>query len=120
MEVGTDIVKISRIKSIKNQDRFLSKNFAENEIEYINKKNGQAQTIAGMFACKEAVLKALGIGISGGVRLNEICILHEPNGRPFVQITSQLNYFLNLKNCNTISVSISHDGDYAVAFCIIC
>ena len=120
MEVGTDIVKISRIKSIKKQDDFLSKNFAETEIEYINKKSDKTQTIAGLFACKEAVLKALGIGIGGGVRLNEICILHEQNGRPFVQITPQLNYFLNLKNCNTISVSISHDGDYAVAFCIIC
>ena len=120
MEVGVDIVEIARIEKMQKQAEFLKKYFSLQEIEYINKKGCKAQTIAGLYACKEAVLKALGVGIGAGIRLNEISILHEANGRPYIEITPQLNYYLNLKNCNNIAVSISHDGGYAVAFCTIC
>ena len=120
MEAGVDVVEINRIEKIKNHNLFLTKNFTESEIDYIAKKGGNAQTIAGLFACKEAILKALGLGIGRGLKLNEISIVHKPNGSPYVEITPQLNYYLNLLNCNSISVSISHDAGIAVAFCIIC
>ena len=119
MEVGVDIVQVSRIEKMQNQNGFLNKYFAKSEIEHINKKNNKFQTIAGLYACKEAVLKAMGIGIGGGVRLSDICICHDQKGKPFIEVSAQINYYLNLKNCNSIAVSISHDGDFAVAFCTI-
>ena len=119
MEVGVDIVQIERIEKLTNQAEFLKKYFSLPEIEYINSKNAKAQTIAGLYACKEAVLKAIGIGIGAGIRLNEISVLYDQNGKPYVQVTPQLNYYLNLKNCNNISLSISHERDSAVAFCTI-
>lgn len=118
MQVGVDIVKIERFTELLTSS-FLNKYFTESEQEYIQSKANKTQTLAGLYACKEAVLKALGIGIGNGIRLNEINIIHK-NGQPFIEVTSQIDYYLNKLNCSQISVSISHDGDYAVAFCTIC
>lgn len=119
MEVGVDIVEVKRFADMQNQTGFLKKYFAQSEIDYIIKKGNRTQTIAGLYAAKEAVLKALGIGIGAGIRLNELCVLHDSAGKPFVEVNAQLNYYLNLKNCNSVAISISHDGGYAVAFCTI-
>ena len=61
-----------------------------------------------------------GIGIGAGLKLAEISICHDAFGKPFVEITPQIQYYLGLKNCSQISVSISHDGEYAIAVCVIC
>lgn len=100
-KIGTDIVKISRMeKSIKNES-FLWRVFTEKEIEYCKK----AETYAGIFAAKEAYFKAIGTGITAP--MTSIEILHNDRGKPY------LNGF---SNCD---VSISHDGDYAIATVII-
>lgn len=118
MKNGVDIVDISRLKKL-NLDLFLNKYFSKREIEYINSKHCALQTIAGMFSAKEAFLKAVGIGIGNGINLKEIEILHSDIGQPYIDITPQINYYINAQNCSSISLSISHDGEYAVAFCII-
>lgn len=101
MKIGTDIVKISRIeKSIKNE-RFLESVYTQDEIAYCK----APQSFAGLFAAKEAYLKALATGIN--CRLNTIEIDHMPNGKPFIK---------NVENCD---LSISHDGDYAIASVIL-
>jgi len=115
MEVGIDIVKIDRIKNIENIDGFLKKYFTPNEIDYVNSKNNKFETIAGLYACKEAILKALKIGISNGINLKELEISHDNNKAPVVEIDAKLMSFLMKFNANEIKVSISHDGDYAIA-----
>ena len=102
MKIGTDIVKISRIeKSIKSES-FLSCVYTEEERAYC--KN--AQSFAGIFAAKEAYLKALGVGIDR--RLNTIEISHDDNCKP---------YIVGVSNSD---LSISHDGEYAIATVILC
>lgn len=96
-KVGTDIIRISRIeKSIKN-DSFLQEVFTESEQKYCKR----AESYAGLFAAKEAYFKALGTGISRP--MCKVEILHKENGKP---------YFANDECCD---LSISHDGDYAIA-----
>ncbi len=99
--IGTDIVKISRIEKSVKSDHFLKRVFTQKEREYAKK----AESLAGIFACKEAYLKALGTGIDRP--LNEIEILHTEKGKPYVN---------GVDNCD---VSISHDGEYAIAAAII-
>lgn len=100
-KIGTDIIRISRIeKSLKNS-RFIEYVFTQNEIEHC--KN--AQSFAGVFAAKEAYFKALGTGIN--IRLNAIEISHNENGKPFI------------KGVEKSDVSISHDGDYAIASVVL-
>lgn len=119
MEVGIDIVKIERLKKHENNEKFLNKYFAKTEIEYISKKTKKVVTLAGLYACKEAVLKALGLGIGRGVELKEIVVNHSNLGKPFIEIDAKIQYYLQNLGCSNIAVSISHDGDYAVAYCVI-
>ena len=93
MKNGVDIVKISRFENHLS-DGFLKKYFSTHEAEYINSKPNKAETLAGIFAAKEAFLKALGMGIGRGVDLVEISILHDAQGAPFVEVTPKINYYL--------------------------
>jgi holo-[acyl-carrier protein] synthase len=100
-KIGTDIVEISRIENSIKSDTFVKKVFSDREIEYCRK----AENFAGIFAAKEAYLKAIGTGIT--LPLNNVEILHGDNGKPYIN---------GISNCD---VSISHDGDYAIATVIV-
>lgn len=99
--IGTDIIRISRIEKSLEKESFRASVFTENEILYSKK----AETFAGIFAAKEAYFKAKGTGIQK--RLNSIEINHDEKGKP---------YITGIENSD---VSISHDGDYAVASVIL-
>lgn len=99
-KIGVDIVEISRMeKSIKNE-RFLKKVFTEQEIEYCK----SVQSFAGIFAAKEAYFKAIGTGIT--YPITDVEVFHNENGKPYL-------------NVNSTDLSISHDGNYAVAVVLI-
>lgn len=117
--VGCDIVKVDRFEDIKNLDGFLNKYFALSEIDYIKSKNYSTQTIAGLYACKEAVLKAFGIGIGRELALNKVEISHNDFGAPQIVMSNSVEFFLKKLHKKSIFVSISHDGDYAMAVCQI-
>lgn len=119
MECGVDIAKVERFKKHIEDESFLNKYYSKEEQEYISKKQNKAETLAGIFCAKEALLKALGIGIGGGLDLKDISILHNNFGKPVVDVTAKVFYYLQQKNCNDISISISHDGEYSIAFCVI-
>ena len=112
MALGTDIVKISRMESVIFPE-FPRKIFTENEIAYINTKNNKAQTSAGIFAAKEAVLKAFGKGIT--LPLNQVEILHLEGGAPRIKLLGAVADFAGEKGFEEVEISISHDGEYAIA-----
>lgn len=100
IKIGCDIVEISRIeKSIQNE-HFLKSIFTENEIAYCK----EAKNFAGIFAAKEACLKAIGTGIN--IRMNKLEILHNKNGKPYTEF---------FKDKYIFDLSISHDGNTAMA-----
>lgn len=114
---GVDIVNVNRISRILigKKDRFYEKIFTEKEIEYISKKGHKPTTIAGIFAAKEAVSKALGTGI-GIVGWKDIEILHTSNGKPYVNFT--MKKIIDELGIVEIQLSISHEVDYAIAFVV--
>ena len=64
--VGTDIIEIDRIKrAMDNTSGFLERIFTDKEIKYLSENSNRIESIAGNFAVKEAVSKALGTGIRG-------------------------------------------------------
>ena len=64
--IGVDIIEIDRIeKAIKKQNKFLEKIFTNKEIEYFQNRKMNIEVIAGNFAAKEAISKALGTGFRG-------------------------------------------------------
>lgn len=100
--IGIDIVEIKRFSFKKN----IIKIFTKEELDYASSKANYCQSLAGIFAAKEAALKAYGLKISSILR-KKIEIRHI-NNIPILYIDS-------VKTNATIS--ISHDGDYAVAVC---
>lgn len=109
---GVDIVKVSRFNDIKENNTLLNNIFNESEIQYIKLRKYNINTIAGMFAAKEAFLKSIKKGINH-YSLKDIEISHNEDNAPFIILHNQLK---ELFDNNNFSLSISHDGDYAVAF----
>jgi len=111
IKVGTDIINISRIKDSidKFGDKFLERFLTPNEIRRAKK----IESIAGLWAAKEAISKALGCGIGKELSFMDIEIYKDSKGAPH----------FNLKNGNfkviDSSLSISHDKDFAIAVVII-
>lgn len=115
---GIDIVKTDRIKkAIEKNSRFLDKFFTYEELAYISDKNRNANTVAGIFAAKEAVSKVLGTGISG-FKWKNIEILHDELNKPYVNLSGLAQEIAIRKGIENIHLSISHDGGLAIAFAI--
>ena len=116
MNVGIDIVEISQVLKIKNLERFLEKYFNIEEICYIRKKAKKEQTIAGIFAGKEAFLKALELGI-GTIPLKEVVISHKENHAPYLKLNETIKSTLKKYGYKKADISISHGGNYSIAIC---
>lgn len=116
--VGIDIVEIKRIERTLKLQGFLTKYFSENEREYIKKKNFAPQTVAGMFAAKESIAKALGTGFTREVLISDIEILHNESDKPSVNLIKGAKARLNELKFTIAELSISHEKHYAVAVCV--
>ncbi|MGN1222568.1 MAG: holo-ACP synthase [Christensenellales bacterium] len=117
IRTGIDIIETKRF-NIKHLDDFLEKYYSDEEIEYINQKDKNLQTIAGIYACKEAVLKAFKIGIGNGISLKDVVISHE-KGNPYLKLNDVIKSLMAKDNLKEIDINISHSENNAIAICII-
>ncbi|NTV06383.1 MAG: holo-[acyl-carrier-protein] synthase [Chlorobiaceae bacterium] len=117
MDVGVDIVDLDRIASLYSRYgmKFLQRFLSEAEIALCLHKPQVVASIAGRFAAKEAVVKALGTGFSDGVHWKSFEILNDERGRPFVQPADASCFS---PGCS-IKISIAHDHHAAVAMALI-
>ena len=116
---GTDIIEISRIKeSIESAGEvFLNRVYTEKEIEYCESKKVQKyQSYAARFAAKEAIFKGISIQLDDkySVCWKDIEILNGKQGRPIVNL-----YGIDMKNIESVDVSLSHCKDYAIAYATV-
>jgi holo-[acyl-carrier protein] synthase len=117
---GIDIVSVDRIKnSIGNNSRFKSKLFTSRETEYCESRKNSEQSFAGIFAVKEAFLKALGTGLSHDIKWLEMEVSHNPIGKPELNINEKANEQLYERKIKQIHISISHEKDYAIGSVIL-
>ena len=120
--VGTDIVKIKRIKDSIKKESFITRIFNDVEISKCNKTIKRYNCYAKRFAAKEAFSKALGTGISKGINFNEIVVLNEKNGKPFIKLLKKKKEKVEKKLKKKkfkISLSLTDEDKYAVAFVTI-
>ena len=114
---GIDIVKIDRFDKYKNDLNLMKKLFNESELDYIKNANNSSETIAGLYAAKESFLKALKKGIND-YSLLDIEISHNSDRAPFIILHNELKKtYPNIHE--NMSLSISHDGEYAIAICTL-
>ena len=119
--IGTDLIKIKRIKNINSLEKFALKILSENELDLFNSLSNDKKVtfISKQFAGKEAFSKALGTGISEGIRFKEIEILRDEKGKPiFTAINSLKSFMLNLGITRT-HISFTDEREYAMAFAIL-
>lgn len=114
IRTGVDIIEIDRVKKCieETEGKFCDRVYTKKEIEYCeNKKTQKYQHYAARFAAKEAVFKAISLEIKNkyDINWNDIEILNDENGRPYVNI---LNQDIRAED---IDISISHCKEYAVA-----
>ena len=116
--IGTDIIEINRIeKVIKRTSSFIEKSFTNNEIEYFKLKGLKGNVIAGNFAAKEAISKAIGTGFRG-FGLKDIEVLRDELGKPVVNLSDKIYKLLDIKEFN-MHVSISHSKENAIAYAVM-
>lgn len=110
--IGLDLCAIPRMQELLESGRSLRRLFCEEEEAYIRSKGvGAAQTMAGLFAAKEAVLKAMGVGLT--FPLTDVVISHTDLGQPLVTLTGKAE-----KYGGSFLLSITHEGDMAAATAI--
>ncbi|MFA5676372.1 MAG: holo-ACP synthase [Christensenellales bacterium] len=114
---GIDIVEIERIKKLSQNNRFFTRVFSAGEMSLFEECRFRIETIAGRFACKEAVLKALGLGLCD-IPLTNIEILKEQSGKPVAALCGAALDYAKSLDIKRIHISISHDGGLAIAFAV--
>ncbi|MBW2195164.1 MAG: holo-ACP synthase [Deltaproteobacteria bacterium] len=119
--IGTDIVQISRIDTAFKRwgGRFLRRVFTEAEIEYCNTKAQRVSHLALRFAAKEAFAKALGLGFRNGISFRQIEVVHTHNGSPALKLHSKSKDFCEKHGIERNFLSLSDDGDYAIAMVVL-
>lgn len=112
--IGIDIVVISRIAKLKERygETFARRFLNEDEIKIA--KNDA--TLAGFFALKEAVSKALGCGISKDCSFFDIEIYKTEKNAPKIKLSDKLKQNFKISDADA---SISHDGGFAIAAVIL-
>lgn len=108
--IGVDLIKVSRMERFIQRfgDRALEKFLSEDEIALV--KNHK--TASGFWAAKEACSKAIGVGIGAECSFHDMVIYKTPNGAPKLQLTEKIIKKFAILDT---SLSITHDGEYAIA-----
>lgn len=116
--IGNDIIEIHRIEMVVSKNsRFILRNFTKREKDYFQKRNNSFECIAGNFAAKEAVSKALGTGFRG-FDLVDVEVIRDKEGAPLVYLHGKARELSKEKKIDKIWVSISHCKEYASAVAI--
>ena len=112
--VGVDLCAISRMQEQLTHEHFMARCFTAQEQAYIAARSRRAaDSAAGLWAAKEAALKALGVGIV--LPLTDVEIVHTDKGQPQYALHGKA---LDMVQDGSMALSISHEGNMAIAFCV--
>ena len=119
--IGTDIVEVKRIRNLDSLEKFADKILSLNELEVFKSQTDEKQVtfLAKQFAAKEAVSKALGTGIGKDITFNQIEILRNSDGKPYLNHDGMITTIFNDLGITKTHVSLSDEKKYALAFVIL-
>jgi holo-[acyl-carrier protein] synthase len=121
LTTGVDLVEISRIERAlaRHGDRLLARVFTQTEVLYCR---GRPPELAARFAAKEAVSKALGVGMRmmsrDGIDWHDAEIVGDMRGKPLVRLHGRAAERADELGLTEWAVSLSHTREYAVAFVV--
>jgi holo-[acyl-carrier protein] synthase len=119
--IGIDLVENGRLEKIikKWGIKFLNRVFSSGEIQYCGKHIQSSIHYGARFAAKESFLKALGIGLGRGVKLSDIEVVHDKNGKPVLALCGEAKVQIDKKKITKIHLSLTHTKKYATAIVLL-
>ena len=119
--IGIDLVENARLEKIieKWGVKFLNRVFSSGEIQYCGKHVQSSIHYGARFAAKESFLKALGIGLGRGVKLSDIEVVHDKNGKPVLALCGEAKVQIEKRNITKIHLSLTHTKKYATAIVLL-
>jgi holo-[acyl-carrier protein] synthase len=111
-----DVVAVERIARLLDDNECAADAlFTTRERRYCRGRRRSGEHFAARFAAKEAVLKAFGTGMSAGMRWTDIEIVHEPSGRPAIELHGAAGALARRQGLLQLDISLSHSGGLALA-----
>ena len=118
--IGVDMCTVSRMDKAIQKEQFWRRVFTESERAYLDGRGkGRAQSAAAMYAAKEAASKALGTGLSRGVFLDLIEVILDALGAPGIVLSGAALERMHEMGGTRMLLSLSHEGDMAIAFVVM-
>jgi holo-[acyl-carrier protein] synthase len=121
VSIGIDIIEVRRVReTLARTQRFIERVYTENERQYCEGRGvAAAQHFAARFAAKEAMLKALQTGWSGGIAWRDVEVCSRDSGAPFLKLSGVARDLFEKSGADMIHLSISHTAEHAIAQVIL-
>jgi len=118
---GVDICVVERIRSAVGAagSHFEKRVFTAGEIAYCRERKDPYPHFAARYAAKEAFSKALGLGLGAMGDFSEVEVSHGEKGNPLLLIKGRAKENLDALGAKSIWLSLSHDGDWAMASVVL-
>ncbi len=119
--IGTDLADVERIEQsiTRYGDRFVRRVYTPEEIAYVATKANRFERYAARFAAKEAGMKALGTGWSGGIRWQDLEVNNLHSGRPTLTLHGKAAEYATTLGARHIHLSLTHTPTMAMAVVIL-
>jgi holo-[acyl-carrier protein] synthase len=118
--IGIDLVELDRFRAASRRHgaRFLDRLFTRQERRYCQGKWNPVAHYAARFAAKEAVLKALGTGWSGGIRWTDVEVAHAGTGMVVARLSGKARSVARKMKIIALHLNITHTQSYAAAVAV--
>lgn len=117
--IGIDITEVARFRRWLRDAHLLRRYFSDQEIDDVRAKgDGQAESLAGRFAAKEAFAKAMGTGFRN-MGLRDLTVWSDRLGKPSIEMSGPAKVLFHERGGHTVFLSISHEESHAVAMVVV-
>ena len=121
LSVGVDLIELERIQQVLERHgiRFLDRVYTPDEVRLYRDR---VPELAARFAAKEAVSKALGVGLrylsSQGIGWHDVEVLSDSLGKPVVRLSGRAQALAEVQGLRQWAISLSHSREQAIAFVV--
>jgi holo-[acyl-carrier protein] synthase len=116
--IGVDAVDIERFRrSLERRPSMRRRLFTEDELAYVAPKADPVPSLAARFASREAVMKAMGLGL-GAFGFHEVWVDHRDSGQPHLHVTGRAAELASERGIATWHLSITHTDQVAIAYVV--
>src|SRR5262249_30804970 len=110
--IGIDLAVIARERPRVERwdERLLRPRVTAGEVAYCRRRRDPIPHFAARFAAKEATLKAMGTGLSMGIKWQELEVRRERGGAPTMELSGRCRDIARARGGDRVLLSLTHDG----------